>query len=424
MAMAQPATCLMRILHISVSDTLGGAATAAWRIHDAIRRSGANSRMLVGRKGRGDASVIERYHGIVGKARMRLQPIVEDRVAQLQHSPNTIIHSLGLLPTGTPAHMAAAGADIINLHWINQATISVGEIARLGKPIVWTLHDTWPFSGCEHYDDMAHPGRFSRAYTPMSRAPGHTGLDLDAWNFRRKLRLWRNANITIVTPSRWLGEQSRASSLFGGRDHHVISYPINLDVYRAIPKDSARAVLGVDPSHMVLSFLGSSEDPRKGFDLLAAALHTLSAQDRSRLTLLFGGGGAPQGLPADIAVHAVGRIDDDLTVNAFHAAADLFCAPSRQDNLPLTVMEALSSGTPVLAFDIGGMPDMIVGGTCGALVPAFDTRLLAAAISRHMADPAASVRASQAARARAEAIFSPKLIAERYDTLYRSILAR
>ena len=380
--------------------------------------------MLVGRKGRPDSSVIELYQGYSGMVRLLTSRRIEDYILRLQNSPNRrIVHSLGLLPTTSPKAIAAAGADIINLHWINQATISIGEIARLGKPIVWTLHDSWPFSGCEHYDDMAHPGRFGRGYTKDSRAPGHTGLDLDAWNFRRKQRLWRRANITIVTPSRWLGEQSRESSLFGARPHHVIPYPIDLNCYRALPKDAARAVLGLDSSRTVLSFLGAPGDPRKGFDLLAAALWALPEAKRAKLTLLVGGGGTLGGLPPDLSVHASGRLKDDVMVNVFHAAADMFCAPSREDNLPLTVMEALASGTPVLAFAIGGMPDMVVDGACGALILPFDTVALAKAIAERIGDQGGNAQAAAAARTRAKSIFAPETVADRYCSLYRTLLA-
>lgn len=412
----------MRVLHVSVSDSYGGAAIAAWRIHDAIRRSGVDSRMLVGRKGRADSSVVEQYHGLAGKARLRLSHMAEDWILRRQHSPNPILHSLGLLPTAAPKAIAVSNPDIVNLHWINQATISIDEIGRLGKPLVWTLHDTWAFSGCEHYDDMAHPGRFTRGYTGDSRAPGHTGWDLDAWNFRRKHRLWQRANITIVTPSRWLGEQSRKSSLFAGRPHHVIPYPIDLDRFRALPKDAARAVLGLDSSRTVLSFLGATNDPRKGFDLLAEALWALPDAKRAELTLLTGGGGMLGNLPPDLSVHAVGRLNDDIAINAFHAAADMFCAPSREDNLPLTVMEALASGTPVLAFAIGGMPDMVTDSQCGALVSPFDTQALAKAIADRIGDRDGNARAAAAARTQAESIFSPEAVADRYRALYRTVL--
>lgn len=414
----------MRVLHVSVSDSYGGAAIAAWRIHDAIRRSGADSRMLVGRKGRADRSVVEQYHGLAGKARLRASQMVEDWILRRQHSPNPILHSLGLLPTAAPNAIAASNPDIINLHWINQATISIGEIARLEKPLVWTLHDTWPFSGCEHYDDMAHPGRFARGYTSNSRAPGHTGSDLDAWNFQRKRKLWQHANITIVTPSRWLGEQSRKSSLFAGRPHHVIPYPIDLDRFRALPKDAARAVLGLGSANRVFSFLGATDDSRKGFDLLAKALWALPEAKRAQLTLLTGGGGALGGLPPGLTVHAVGRLNDEIAINAFHAAADMFCAPSREDNLPLTVMEALASGTPVLAFAVGGMPDMVADGICGALIAPFDTHALAKAIADRIDDGDGNERAAIAARRQAESIFSPQAVADRYCALYRAILTR
>jgi glycosyltransferase involved in cell wall biosynthesis len=419
LALAYAIHLTMRILHISVSDAYGGAATAGWRIHDALRHYGMDSRMLVGRKGRNDPSVTERYSGFAGKAWLRTSPMIEQWLLRMQHSPNPIVHSLGALPTRTHRHSAIAEADIINLHWINQATISIGEIARLRKPIVWTLHDTWPFSGCEHYDDLSHPGRFSRAYSQESRATGHTGVDLDARNFRRKSQLWQHLDITIVTPSQWLGQQSRKSSLFGAKPHHVIPYPIDLARYRPIPKEAARRVLGLDSSCTILSFLGATSDPRKGFDLLAAALWKIPESRRRKLHLLIGGG-ALSGVPSDLTVHDVGRLSDDVSINVFHAAADIFCAPSRDDNLPLTVMEALASGTPVLAFSIGGMPDMIKDNVSGALIAPFDTGAMAAAIDKRIGvNNGAEARE---ARESAERIFSPKTIAERYDTLYQSLL--
>jgi glycosyltransferase involved in cell wall biosynthesis len=168
------------------------------------------------------------------------------------------------------------------------------------------------------------------------------------------------------------------------------------------------------------------DDPRKGFDLLAAAARRLAADgwgERAEL-VVFGAHGAPGIRNVGLRTTVLGRIGDDAVLARAYAAADVFVAPSREENLAQTVLEALSCGTPCVAFAVGGFPDAIVPGVCGWLARPFEVGDLASCIARVLGDDAARESLSRGARARAVAEFSLERCGRRYVALFEDLLSR
>lgn len=412
----------MKILHVNAFDA-GGAARAALRLHAALRGHGVESLFLTLKPGSGEAGLVSplgKGQQLVAFAKRHAAM----RIAELQRTPtNPIIHSLGLFPSGLGRWINASDADIVNLHWVGAETLSIREIARIEKPIIWTMHDMWPFMGAEHYDDLYHLGRWKAPYARANRPANASGPDIDALVWARKARAWANKTFHLVAPSHWLGDCAAASALMGHQPRTVIANPIDTDAFAPIDRTQARRMLGLPDDRKLVLFgaLGATSDRRKGYDLLVAALQALE-RDHGRAdvhVLVFGGqtGGEISGV--GLKSHFLGTYHDDLSLRVVYSAADVFVAPSRQDNLPNTVIEAAVCGTPTAAFDIGGMPDIIDHGVTGMLAPAFDTDALAAGIACLLDTPLQR----EAVHTAAVAKFSLAATIPGYLSLYRQVLA-
>lgn len=412
----------IRVLHLSVADARGGATIAAYRLHRAMVEDGVDSRMLVCRKYTDDPTVTQ----LITEPRAdRLRKVLTRAILGTHRTGNPVIRSLNVLPTGVHRIINRMAGDIVQMHWVNADTISIGEMARLNKQVVWTLHDMWAFSGAEHYHLPNDPERYSEGYRTDNRPFHESGWDLNrsVWDYKR-LR-WRSARFAIVCPSRWLAECARRSVIFGGSDVHRIPNPVDLSVYRPLPKSEARAAFGLPQDRRLILFgaLYATTDRRKGFHHLQKALsvlRTLVGSEFCDLVVM----GATRRVPEQIEgfrVHSLGRLEDDKSIVLGHNVADVSVLPSETDNLPNAVTEATSCGVPCVGFNIGGMPDMVAHMETGFLATPYAAEELAAGIRwvLHQDPNALSTRV----RTRAVDMHSPSRCVERYLDLYRPLLA-
>jgi glycosyltransferase involved in cell wall biosynthesis len=300
--------------------------------------------------------------------------------------------------------------------------ISIAGIGKLRKPVVWTLHDMWAFCGAEHYTEDQ---RWSEGYS-KENCPNHGGgIDINRWTWKRKSRHWKR-QFNIVTPSKWLAECVQASALMHEWPVTVVPNPIDTDAWRPVDRQIARKMLNLPLEEPLLLFgaMGGSSDTRKGFDLLSEALDHLRLEKR-RLELVVFGQRAPR-TPENLGfpVHFMGHLHDHISLNVLYSAADAMIFPSRQDNLPNTVMEAMTSGTPCVAFHIGGLPDMIEHLTSGYLAKPFDSEDLARGIQWVLENEDRRLKLGGAARKYAEEKWSYPVVAEQYLAVYEKALGQ
>lgn len=414
----------MDILHVNHSDRVGGAARAAYRIHRSLVGAGVHSCMRVIVKISEDPTVLAGLPAtdpVSRWIRRRLTPLP----LRGFKTANPILHSAAWPDTGLGCELNAGTADLLNLHWLGTGTLSIEEVGRLNKPVVWTLHDMWAFCGAEHYADDAAASRFRLGYHRDNCPPDERSKDLNRTTWQRKHKHWTRS-MQIVCPSRWLASLARESALFRDWPVHVIPNPIDTAVWRPIPKPVARAALGLDPNArlVLIGAPGGLSDPRKGGDLALAALTRLAVGPNAPDALLVFGQSAPTDEPElPLPARFLGRLQDDISLVLAYSAADVFVVPSRQDNLPNTVVESLACGTPVAAFDIGGLPDMIDHRRTGWLARPFDTVDLAQGIAWVLADSPRREALSTAARATADTRFTEAVVASQYRALYARVLA-
>lgn len=333
--------------------------------------------------------------------------------------------SVNWLGSGLQRSLSAFAPDIVHLHWINAGYVSLGEIESLDLPVVWTAHDMWPFTGGCHYDSGC--GRYVGSHCVHCPLQTHgRAIEVASSRLKRKVSACEASDIAFVCPSRWLGDVARASPVGAGRQVDVIPNCIDLDRYRPIDRAAARDLFGLAHDEIIILFgaLRSQSDPRKGFEQLDAALRSVAATWRGAKISLCVFGTAKRGISSlhGIPVRNMGHLHDDESLIALYSAADIFVAPSLQDNLPNTVLEAAACGLPTVAFNVGGMSDLIEHEATGWLAPAGDASSLADGISAFLASRAWRVRAGAAAREAAASRFSYKTVAASYLAVYERLL--
>jgi len=309
-------------------------------------------------------------------------------------------------------------SKLVHLHWVSAGLLSMEELSGLTCPIVWTLHDAWAFTGGCHYTKECEG--FKQLCGCCPQLGSRQEEDYSRKFMRRKAKVFQQLNITVVTPTRWLSEMAKQSSLFAGRRIEVIPNGLDTEMFKPIHQLIAREQLGVQPDRPVVLFGAQSVgDPRKGWDLLHDALRYV----KEPLTLLvFGKGDVVVEHAPHITVHQLGSVSDDAHLAVIYSAADVFVCPSREDNLPNTVAEALACGTPCAAFDVNGLPDMIEHKKNGWLAKPFDVVDLAEGI-RWLVEHPQPEDLRRAAREKATTEYSMGVMGDRYMALYEEVWA-
>ncbi len=414
----------MKLLLLNSVDTQGGAARAAYRLHKALLDLGISSQMLVQRRLGQDPTV----HGPCSKldrALSLIRPYLDRLPLRLYNKKSgKPLFCPAWLPDFNLRAIKRIDPDIVHLHWICDGFLRIETIRRLKTPVVWTLHDMWPFTGGCHYDSGC--GRYESSCGPCPKLGTETQKDLSHWIWKRKEKAFKTLNLTVVAPSRWLGACALRSSLFRKKRIEVIPNGLDLNTFRPVDKLEARKILGLPTEKRLILFgaEAATQDRRKGVHILFPALeHLATTSARKDMELMvFGAFGPPETNPEPgMKSHYLGRFHDDISLCLLYSAADVFVAPSMQENLSNTVMEAMACGTPCVAFEIGGMPDLIDQTKNGYLAKPFSKTDLSAGIKWILNYPE-PYRLCDSARKKAERCFNVHATAKKYIALYSELL--
>ena len=411
-------------LHVSHSDFQGGAARAAYRIHTALRAAGVDSSMRVAVR-LSDDWTVRGPRSRLEKAWTRVS-FYTGRAATTLSRPadGEGLRTLALLPTGLGRELNRSAASLLHLHWIGHGMLSVGEIGALQKPVVWTLHDMWAFCGAEHLVADEAQARFRNGYRSDNRRAGESGFDLNRWVWERKRRCWKGP-MTIVCPSQWLAQCAKDSALLREQRIETIPIPIDTTAWRPVDRGISRDILGVARDSRIVLFgaIGGTQEFHKGGDLLFSALQSLPpVANRTTEVLVFG-----QTRPKDpprlpFPVRYLGMFNDDVSLRLVYSAADVLVVPSRQESFGQTASEAQACGVPVVAFNVGGLRDIIDDRITGYLAQPFDPQDFARGISWVLEDDSRRAALGASARAKVETRFSSPVVSRQYLSLYEDIL--
>lgn len=413
----------MRSLLINTHDNVGGAAIAAYRLHQALQQTGIDSWMLVQHKITFDDTVLGPRPGFEKKL-AHIRRYIDRHIGSLYPSRDKdSTWSINSFPHCIASKINALNPDIVHLHWIGLGFVPVSEIRKIKNPIIWTLHDMWAFTGGCHY-----AGDCARYREQCGQCPqlGSHSYDISSFVWKRKAESWKNRNLILVCPSKWLAERAGESSLFKDAFVEVIPNGIDINIFRPMEKTEARMKLGLplDKKLILFGAMNSFGDKRKGFPHLVSALQHLFTTYHSLRPdcVIFGStDGKPVKIPG-YHVHNLGNVPGEERLALVYSAADVFVAPSIQENLANTVMEAMACGTPTVAFNIGGMPDMIDHKKNGYLAIFLDDQDLADGIHWILDDDERHQRLSESARKSVLCNFDVSIIAQKYQKFYERIL--
>lgn len=376
----------MRVLIVNTSENIGGAAIAANRLMEALKNNGVKAKMLVRDKRTEQITVAHIPQSPLLKWKFAYERFVIWKAnGWRKHN----LFQVDIANTGTDITSLPEfkEADVIHLHWVNQGFLSLKGIRRIiesGKPVVWTLHDEWPFTGICHYSGTCTNYQTACHDCPML-ADGGGKNDLSARTFRAKQQMLRGAHIIFVTCSHWLEKLARQSALLIGQEVTCIPNTINSNIFRPAEQVKMRLQCNLPIDKKLLLF-GSlkTTDPRKGIDYLIEACRILKEKHEA---LAAQTGIVVVGNKADqirelfpFPVYAIDYVNDEKQMARLYNTVDCYVTPSLEDNLPNTIMEALSCGIPCVGFNVGGIPEMISHRKNGYLAEARNAEDLAEGI--------------------------------------------
>lgn len=410
----------MKILIVNTYDIHGGAARAAYRLHTALQSIGIESKMLVQFKDGCDDAVLGPETKIQ-KAMGVLRRFLCNLPVKAYKRRNGTTFSLASIPhLSLASKINSADADLVHLHWLADGMMSIEDFGRIRKPIVWTLHDMWAFTGGCHYDGGC--GKYVYACGACPVLCSLKKADLSSRVFRRKVRTFSGLEeMTVVGVSRWLANIAQTSALLKNRPIINLPNPIDTQTFRPYEKAAAKSMISLPRDKKVILFgaMNATSDRRKGFSLLSQALYQMQSKD---VELAVFGTRRPQDEPDfGFPTHYLGRIYDDYFLPIVYSAADVLVVPSLQENLSNVVMEGLACGTPVVGFNVGGNPDMIDHGANGYLAEPNHQNDLARGIDWVLCHLAPH-ELSQRARRKALDNFDAKRVAQNYLGLYKAVL--
>ncbi len=404
----------MKILHVNQSDISGGAAIASYRLHQGLLAQGIDSKILAG-NAKTDCDRI---------ASVPRKPRLENLLNRLTRYSG--LNDINLFSSfDIPNHKFYQDADILNFHNLHTGYFNYLAISKLTKtkPAIFTLHDMWSFTGHCAYSYDCDRWKIGCGKCPYPDT--YPAIYRDNTRIEWKLKNWiySKSNLTIITLSHWLTKQAKASMLSRFPIHHIPN-GIDTDAYQPLDRRLCKAVLDIPQDKRVLLFGAESlKDKRKGGDLLLNALQQLPQSLKAEIMLLTFGNGS-EAITAELGIPTInlGYISSDRIKSIAYSAADLFIFPTRADNLPLVLQESMACGTPIVSFDIGGVPDLVRPMVTGYLAKPEDAQDFCDGIVTLLEDD--QLRQTMSANCRAIAIteYSLKLQAERYIKLYQQIL--
>lgn len=420
----------MRIMHLSTYDCVGGAAVAANRLNNSLISQGTDSKMFVRQKTKITSSVV-RYNPKKNSFLVKLAYNFKNRNIQKSYARYTSIpkdlemFSSPLSPLGSGPLSQIPDADIYHLHWITNFLDIPGlfrELAKRGKPVVWTLHDMNPFTGGCHHDDDC--GKYRQKCGSCPQLGSINNNDLSYRHLQIKEAAYSNllpAKMHIATDSNWLRDTARQSSLLKKYQIDTVHYGLDTNVFKPLDKKSARTVLNIRENQTVISFGAANiSNIRKGFHYLVNAINRLSGEYDNLLLLTFGDGIPDYQINCNV-IH-LGPVVNPYMIAIIQNAADFFVIPSMREAFGQTCLEAMSCGTPAVGFNGGGIPDMIIEDITGYLAKERDEISLAEAISRMLNDIPKREEMGRSARQFALDNFNLDLQAEKYNKIYSSLL--
>tara|TARA_B110000261_G_scaffold56439_2_gene66577 strand:- start:2923 stop:4146 length:1224 start_codon:yes stop_codon:yes gene_type:complete len=351
----------MKILHVNFSDNYGGAAIAVMRIHKLLLRNKIDSSLLVS-----DKILNEPKTFSINKTSEKLKNIIKGSINRnlkfLFKSKNKTTHSLNIIPSSLLYEINKFNADIVNLHWIGNETISISQINKIKTKLVWTLHDMWPFCGAEHYTNNK---RFEYGYKLSNKPTSETGLDINKYIWEKKTKHFKKIKKIIVTSS-WMKNAAKKSFLFKDKQITEIPLPIDVNNWNYIKNNKyIKKLLKIEQNKKIIVFGSDNylKNERKGLKFYLNLVKKLN-KDKYQF-IVFGEDNHEEfnsylkKLNIKKKILNMGKLKDELSLKIFYSSIDLLILPSTQESFGLIAQEGSIMGVPSIVFNNTGLTSVI-----------------------------------------------------------------
>lgn len=422
----------MKVLHLNTDMSTGGAPKAAYRIMQAQRAAGLDASMLVKWQKDGSydhvANVNIHAKSRNAQAEAALKMIQDYYIAKNRTDWNTY-YSLGYAGLDLSILTDVQKSDIYNLHWVANylSPVSISRLLKLGKPVVWTLHDERPFTGGPHYIyESDNTWNFDEREDQLVDDP----FGLAKLNLLDQLHLYEPKNLVVVSPSRWLAERAKQSRIF--REHKITVIPNAHDtsIFKPQNRQLVRAKFKIPLfAKVILIAARNNNERRKGFDEAAQVVQALKEApelrkmiEEEKIALMVVGETNDQLKELPFPVYDTGLIKDEQLLAEAYSCADIMLFTTLAENFSNMMCEAMASGTTVIGFDVGGNRDVIQPGVNGELVPKGDVKALTQKLMNLLLDDSMILRYSDSAAEFVNLNFSYEKVASKYKALYEQLV--
>ena len=367
----------MKILVLNTYDNGGGAANAAFRLVEALYNQGIDITLGVKEK-RTDAIFVselpkkKHYISILYKYFLKILYKYFSKTTNQIHTSFDVVTSIDI------DWINKSDYDIVHLHWLHDDMVSIKDICKIKKKIVWTLHDSWVCCGAEHHPNVIeNDTRWQQGYYKTNKPKSTKGVDCCRliWNIKQKA--WKTFKPVYIAPSNWEKDVLCSSALFRNAKCFVIPNLINHAEFKTLNKSIVRKELNIPEDKIVLGFGAAYgvDNPRsmKGTYYLIEALKLLRNKEQYFL-VIFGNPTESFTSKLNIPFKICGFISDNSLLAKVYNSMDIFLNPSLIENLPTTCVESICCSVPVVAFDVGGTKDVIEHKINGYLSKPYDSQ--------------------------------------------------
>lgn len=367
------ATEKLKILHVNTYDISGGAARAVYRLNEALNVYGIDSSILV---------LIKRskQENVIGSERFFSNFISKIKI-YLDSIPNKIYKTSSLFSVSFLTSrfllrkINKSDADIIHIHWVCNGMLKIEDISKINKPVIWTFHDNWPYTGGCHIVGVCEKYEKDCGSCPVLGSK--YDYDLSRWVLLRKKKYFSKINyLHIVSLSSWMKNKIEKSSIFKNRNISVLPNTLNTNVFRPFCTRKSRQALGL-PSDKKLVLFGAfsaTTDANKGYKELIKALSLCKIPDVE--LVVFGTDIVNKSIMNNFVVHNLGTYSDDIALSLVYSSCDVMVVPSKEESFGQTAVESLSCGLPVVCFNYSGLVDIVEHKINGFLAEPFSSESL------------------------------------------------
>ena len=419
----------MKILHINTSDIQGGAARAAFRLNRALNKLNVNSKMLVQSKAGDDINVKSVAETKIQKGLAKIRPYYDILPLILYKNRQKGPFSVARTGVDICKNKYVKEADLINLHWINAGFLSLKSIKKLNqlnKPIVWTLHDMWPFTGGCHSSGGCAKYENKCGQCLFLNSKKNNDLSWKIW--KEKKKILENINLAIVTPSKWLAQCAKNSSLFKDLRVEIIPNSVDINIFKPIKKEIAGDIFNLPQNKFLILFntISSTNYKRKGLHYLYKAFERLNInypEARKEIELVvFGASHSEEIKNLPFKANFIGILNDDYSLALCYSSANVFISPSLEDAFGLVYSEAMACGTPCVAFNYSGPKDIINHKQNGYLAEYKSVDDLAQGIYWMLEDKSRLIDLGEKARKKVLDNYTYDIVGNKYLKLYKELL--